>query len=209
MLFIKTKLESKNFKPEEIENGINQFRVRLTAKLQKSGSGSGTSAVEPFNEALITLERTGLTFGKSVERIRDEVDKIAFAFNMTQIQVMPVYKELHRLKGIKLTDFKEMISILELSRDAFGPDAAQLLAGVKFQQEMMKNGSAFQGIFMKIAQLKKKAMSGDESAVIQLKQEAMKLRSVARANLSLGETISGMSSDIIDDLLLFAESLLN
>ena len=40
---LRQKLESKNFKPEEIENVINRFRVILTAKLQKSGSGSGTS----------------------------------------------------------------------------------------------------------------------------------------------------------------------
>ena len=72
-------------------------------------------SAEAFNDTLINLERTGLTFGKSVERMRDEINKLAFAFNINQKEIVPIYKELHRFKGIKLTDFKEMISILELA----------------------------------------------------------------------------------------------
>ena len=188
-----------------VENVLELFKGMGIDPL---GFERAQKSAEAFNDTLINLERTGLTFGKSVERIRDEINKLAFAFNINQKEIVPIYKELHRFKGIKLTDFKEMISILELARDTFGPDEAQLLVGVKFQQQMMKNGSAFQGIFMKIAQLKMKVMSGDESAVIQLKQEAMKLKSIARVNLSLGETISGIGADEIEGLLSFAESQL-
>jgi hypothetical protein len=53
--------------------------------------------------------------------------------------------------------------------DYFRKNDVKAMLDGKFQQQIMKNGSAFQGIFMKIAQLKKKVMSGDESAVIQLK----------------------------------------
>lgn len=42
---LRQKLESKNFKPEEIENAINQFRITLTAKLN-SAEGKGSSETQ-------------------------------------------------------------------------------------------------------------------------------------------------------------------
>ena len=42
---LRQKLESKNFKPEEIENAINQFRTILTAKLN-SAEGKGSSETQ-------------------------------------------------------------------------------------------------------------------------------------------------------------------
>ena len=42
---LRQKLESKNFKPEEIENAINQFRITLTAKLN-STEGKGSSETQ-------------------------------------------------------------------------------------------------------------------------------------------------------------------
>lgn len=187
----------------------NFFELLKGFGVDPLGFETSQKAAESWGDTLIDLERLGFGYGKSVETIRDEINYIAYSFKILQTYVVSsgLYQELHKIKGFRI-NFEEMISILELARDTFGPDEQQLLKGVQFQSSMMKNGSAFQGIFMRIIKLKKAVMSGDKTAIIKLKQEAMKLKSIARINLSLGETISGISSYDLDALLLFAESQL-
>lgn len=160
---------------------------------------------QQFNAALIDLERTGNLFGKSLKTVRDELNSISVNFAVTQNTAKQFYQVLHEMQGIAVKDSKDQLAVLQLVREAYGPDEQQMQQGLGLLQKLISSNSDQQNQIVRIIQLKKMAMDGDAGAVELLEQQSDRLARNARLYAILGNE-SGKTREEIGAMMQFAQS---
>jgi len=184
---------------EEFIKFLNSIGVNITQfdKLVQTA--------QQFNVVLIDLERTGNIYGKSLKTVRDELNAISVNFSTTQNVAKQYYQLLHELQGIAVKDSKDQLAVLQLVRDAYGPDEQQMQQGIQILQKLISSNSDQQNQIVRIIQLKKMAMDGDTDAIGLLKEQGDRLAGNARLYALLGNE-SGKTREEIGAMMQFAKS---
>ncbi len=160
---------------------------------------------QQFNVVLIDLERTGNLYGKSLKTVRDELNAISVNFSTTQNVAKQYYQLLHELQGIAIKDSKDQLAVLQLVRDAYGPDEQQMQQGINLLQKLISSNSDQQNQIVRIIQLKKMAMDGDEGAIKLLEEQGDRLARNASLFALLGNE-SGKTREEIGAMMQFAKA---
>jgi hypothetical protein len=160
---------------------------------------------QQFNNILIDLERTANLFGKNLSTVRDELNAISVNFSLTQNVAKQFYQTMHDFGGIAIKDSKDQLAILQIVRNAYGPDENQIQQGITVLQKLIASNSDQQNQLVKIIQLKKMAMDGDKDANKLLQEQSEMLARNARLFVLLGHE-SGKTREEIGAMMMFAKS---
>lgn len=184
---------------EELIKFLNSIGVNITQfdKLVQTA--------QQFNVVLIDLERTGNLYGKSLKTVRDELNAISVNFATTQNVAKQYYQLLHELQGIAIKDSKDQLAVLQLVRDAYGPDEQQMQQGIQLLQKLISSNSDQQNQIVRIIQLKKMAMDGDKGAIKLLEEQGDRLARNASLFALLGNE-SGKTREEIGAMMQFAKA---
>ncbi len=184
---------------EELIKFLNSIGVNITQfdKLVQTA--------QQFNTILIDLERSGNLYGKSLKTVREELNAISVNFATTQNIAKQYYQVLHELQGIAVRDSKDQLAVLQLVREAYGPDEQQMQQGLNLLQKLISSNSDQQNQIVRIIQLKKMAMDGDSGAIKLLEQQGDRLARNASLYALLGNE-SGKTREEIGAMMQFAKS---